>query len=136
MARYCDWPERLADMITTEQSAPMAFEWGKWDCALFYRRAVLALTGDDPLIDIPPWRSEKAALKALKSAGVKDVREFVAARHKAKPVAMAQRGDLGFPANVERLMFPAVIMGAYAIQRAPDGIVIIDRALIVEAFEV
>ena len=81
----------LAAYIAAREAAP--FAWGSNDCVTFAAGAVLALTGRDPLADLPPWNSERAALIGLKRRGgliaaVSSVLAEIAVAH-------AHRGDIG-----------------------------------------
>lgn len=128
------WPAAMRAVLMRHQAGP--FVWGQSDCALF-ADAVAAMTGYDPLADCRGYTSEFGALKKLKAAGFDNVDELVAARFvEIAPVA-AQRGDLGYPARIARpLMGPAVIDGAHAFSKGPEGFVVVPRSVIVRAFAV
>lgn len=45
------------------------FEWGKHDCVLFASNWVKIATGKNPLKGLPKWKTERSALRAIKSVG-------------------------------------------------------------------
>lgn len=115
----------------------MAFAWGTADCATLFGDVVVAITGYDPIADGRGYRTELGAVRKMKAAGFNTMVELVEARFVEIPVALAHRGDLGFPAEVpEALMCPAIIDGHVAISKSPIGSVVIPRSAIARAFAV
>lgn len=89
LARYIDWPERLAAYLA--QARPLPFAWGTHDCVTFAAGAVHAITGQQvlPL----SWPDASHAARALRSMGglpaaVGSVLPALAAPE------LAQRGDV------------------------------------------
>lgn len=112
------------------------FVRGASDCA-FFADVVLAMTGHDCLAGGRAYNSERTAAKKLKALGYRSMLELVADHFPEIPPALAQRGDLGFPAEISSpLMSPAVIVGAEAWSKSETGPVMVPRSLIVRAFAV
>lgn len=112
------------------------FEWGVSDCAMF-ADVVRVMTGFDPIDGIRGYSSELSAARNLRAAGYVTTFELVATLFPEIPPESAGRGDLGYPAEIPHpLMSPAVIDGAYAYSKGPDGAVIMSRSLITRAFAV
>ena len=132
--RIDGWPDRL--IAEVERHRGMAFEWGASDCVSFFADCVVAITGDDPAADFRGWFSKRSAASRMRSKGLKSIEAGVLARFPSIPVAMAGRGDLVYPAKVDKMMAPAVITGAHAISRNEDGWVSIERARWHKAFRV
>lgn len=133
--RAPDWPERLVAAVDLYRGG--RFSWGVADCGTFFADCVLFMTGFDPIADIRGYRDERSALKRLKAAGFDTVEALVACRFPPVAPALAQRGDLGYPAGAhDRLMSPAVITGSEAHAMTPEGLTVFPRALIVRAWAV
>lgn len=113
------------------------FEWGRSDCAL-YADVVWAMTGWDPIaLYRGRYRSAEGAMRMIAESGADSVLEFVARRFPEIPPALAQRGDLVFPAGIDhRLMSPAVVDGPLAFSKNEDGPVIMSIASAGRAFAV
>ena len=94
MARYPDWPARLAACIDVARDQP--FLWGTHDCALFAARAVAALTGQDPATGLAGTYTDAAgAARVLRGLGADDVEDLATLRlGPPLPPALAQRGDV------------------------------------------
>lgn len=130
-----DWPHRLEGVVGLYRGA--RFAWGVTDCGTFFADCVMLSTGWDPIADIRGYHDERSALKRLKAAGFDTVEALVASRFPPVAPALAQRGDLGYPSGShDRLMSPAVIMGAEAHAMTPQGLTVFPRALIVRAWAV
>jgi hypothetical protein len=123
----------MREVITRHAAAP--FEWGVSDCSLAFD-CVAAITGFDPIANIRGYTSAAEARRRLAEAGFRDVLSLVEARFPEIAPSEAQRGDLGFVAEVAPLMSPAVINGAIAHSKALAGMAQIPRGLIVRAFAV
>jgi len=94
MKRLPDWERRLAEHFA--RSAVKPFAWGVNDCATNACDAVLAMTGEDPILGLRGTYSDEAG--ALKIIG-EDLGEFAAGIAKsigAKEVrpTFARRGDV------------------------------------------
>lgn len=129
-----DWPARMRAAIDFHRDRP--FEWGASDCSLF-AEAVEAMTGFDPIAAVRGYQGEIDALRRLRAAGYASTLELVRDYFQEIPPALAQRGDLGYPASIPHaLMSPAVIDGAVAYSKHPAGFIVIPRSLITRAFAV
>ena len=107
----------LAAYIAGRETVP--FAWGSNDCVTFAAGAVRALTGNDPLADIPAWKSERAALIGLKrrgglAAAVSHVLTEIPAGH-------AHRGDIGLAMGPDG-PFLMVIEGVTLVGPGHDGL--------------
>jgi len=98
---------------------------------------VRVMTGFDPIAEVRGYSSELKAVRKLRGAGFLTTFELVASHFPEIPPEMAARGDLGYPAEIPHpLMSPAVIDGAYAYSKGPQGAVIMPRSIITRAFAV
>jgi len=112
------------------------FAWGSSDCGFVFDW-VRDACDFDPIDDVRGYTSEREALRAVRDAGFETVADLVAARFVEIDPAMAQRGDLGYPADIPHpLMSPAIIDGAHAYSKHPAGGVIVPRSAIVRAWAV
>ncbi|RMF00828.1 MAG: hypothetical protein D6773_10910 [Alphaproteobacteria bacterium] len=119
-----------------EKHRTQPFAWGRSDCAMF-ADCVKAMTGTDPLKGLRGYKTKGGALKKLKRAGYASVAALVEDKFEEIPVAMAGRGDLAYPADVaDPLMSPAVIDGANAFSKGPDGFIVVPRSAMARAFRV
>lgn len=134
LRRIDGWDVRLIDALAAEMDGP--FAWGTRDCATLFAAAVAAVTGDDPLAAFRPWGSERTARRRLAAAGVTSVLEFCERAFVEIVPADARRGDVGFTADTGPLVCPVVVTGEHAVGRAADGLVRVDRRLLVRTFMV
>lgn len=136
LARFPDWPERLDAVVSEHSTAD--FAWGRYDCATLWIDVVAALTGVDPSSEFQRWRTQHGALRALKARGFDSVSAYVDGILPRVAAAKASRGDLAFPADawLGPLTSPAVVMGAEAVSRSPQGWVAIPRARLVTFYRV
>ncbi len=125
------WERRLG--ATLERHRKAAFAWGAYDCATLVRDTALALGAADPFAGMI-WASKLDSIMELRRAGVRSVREFFAAGLDAVPVALAQRGDVGFTRDVAPLMCPAIVTGPEAVSRDEHGWIVLPRELLVECY--
>ena len=61
------WPEALADYIDARHDE--SFEFGRMDCCRFAAGAVQAMTGADPMADVPTYASAREAAALLDDLG-------------------------------------------------------------------
>lgn len=98
LGRIRGWEGRLSDVLASAEArvGPGAEpDWGTLDCATFAAGCAAALTGEDPLSGFPTWTSKREALRVLAAEG--GLREAASrAFGEPIPVALAQRGDIGF----------------------------------------
>lgn len=96
MKRFNDWRARFAAEINRQRRDPMA--WGQHDCVIGLACGVIhALTGEDMAREYRnKYRSERSALKLLKSAGADTLGDFIAVHlsEYAHP-SEARIGDVG-----------------------------------------
>lgn len=129
-----DWPHQLTHAIGSHLAAP--FQWGVSDCALF-AGVVAAMTGHDCLAGADAYRTERGARRALSKLGYRTVAALVADHFHEIDPALAQRGDLGYPAGaLDALMSPAVVCGPLAYSKNPLGPVLLSRTGLARAFAV
>jgi len=68
IARYPDWPMRLAGFIQARMKTP--FAWGQNDCCSFAGDAVQLMTGVDPMRELRGrYATERGAQRLIKQAG-------------------------------------------------------------------
>lgn len=98
LTRLPDWRARFASEMDRQRSA--SFVWGNRDCALgLAGGAVKALTGEDLTLDWRGrYRSERGALRVLKSAGFPSLGDALAAHLPEVHPDHADIGDLALVA--------------------------------------
>lgn len=132
--RFPDWRPRLVAYMA--RVAPLPFRPGVHDCALFVAGAVAAMTGTDPARG---WRgcytTLRGGLRVLRRAGFADHVALVASRHRAKPVAMAQVGDIAVvPAPDGSAL--GIVQGAGVYVLRPEGLAVVPLTAATAAFGV
>lgn len=134
MTRLPDWQTRLTDYLAGAARRP--FEEGAHDCALFAADAVRAMTGRDLAAE---WRgsyaSTRAGLKALARAGYRDHVALAGAHFTAKPVALANPGDLAVVPTPEGDAL-GVVQGECVYVLGPAGLLLASLTAATQAFEV
>lgn len=80
------FPTYIAENLKTP------FVWGKHDCVLFASKWVKIATGKDPLKGLPKWKTERAALRVIKSVG--GLEKALDERFKRIHPNLARDGDL------------------------------------------
>lgn len=128
MQRYHDWPERFVRFIASRESQP--FTWGKnrQDCCSFGNANVVALTGEDPMADLPEYATAEEADLILSVPLV----ELIDARLPRRDIGEAMRGDVALamlPDLRGRLRETIVVVegptlvgpGLRRLQRVPRG---------------
>jgi hypothetical protein len=124
IARFHDWPERLAQYLADNSSRP--FEWGTYDCCLFAANVFEVLTGVDPAKELRgTYSSARQAAVILSEHGcmealVEELLQPFAAE--TVPVLCAQRGDVVLVKNHSQ------VLGEYAL-----AIVGMDGKLVIPA---
>lgn len=127
------WPSLMASTIRRHQSLP--FQWGVSDCGVMASDCVRAITGFNPTAGIR-YATMAGALRAFREHGCGTALGLVESLFEEIDPADAMRGDLGFAAEVDALMSPAIIDGSLAFSKAESGPIILPRTLIVRAFAV
>lgn len=109
-------------MLAGYLAAPVAFAWGKDDCALWAAKWVLHCTGED---FTAPWqgnyRTERGAARRMRTLGFASVADIASRHLPERPVAQACRGDL--------LLHPSDSLGICA---GLNGYFLRDGGLLVE----
>lgn len=126
-----DWFERLSDVIARHQD--VRFSYGKADCVTFPLECVQAMTGG--AIDVPSYRTEAGAAKALFKAGFMSVGDALASRFQEIPPALAGRGDLVEAINGNQVA-GGVCVGMEVVCKTEAGNVLLPRSAIRRAFRV
>jgi hypothetical protein len=138
MDRVSNWPSALLDVISKASATP--FDWGSHDCVTFAADCVRAITGADPLADLPPWASAKQGLRVIADAG--GMPAALSARFgEPIPPAFAQRGDIGLltdtSADEEATgITVAVCMGDVWLAPGTDGLERLPLAAVAQAWKV
>jgi len=128
------WPERLLERIEREADAP--FVWGESDCLTFALDVVHAMLPELKRDELPSYKDELGAARALAKLGFRDVGEALASRWQEIPPAWAHRGDLGIIQN-ETATTAVVFVGAYVVGKdKPGGLQQVPRSLVRRAFRV
>ncbi|PTW39245.1 DUF6950 family protein [Rhodovulum kholense] len=114
------WELRLAAEIRAWEGR--AFAWGSADCLGFCRATARAMTGTDPIPDLPDYESEMQAAKGLVGLGFASLEDLVDAHLPRVAVARARRGDWVMTA-AEGVMPGAmgVVTGRHAVHLAERG---------------
>jgi hypothetical protein len=134
LTRREDWPERLLEAIAHHSVLP--FVWGKSDCIVFPADCIHAVTGEDPLRDVPPYDSALGAARALAERGFANAADAFASVLPEIPPAQAHRADVGV---VDGAKGPCgvVFIGAEVLGvSAGIGHVRLPRSLVTRAFKV
>jgi hypothetical protein len=99
--RLPDWQMRFSDFGKARASMP--FSWGSNDCCTFAAGAVQAITGQNPMALVAPYKTEFAAARLMKEGGGL---QQIAASLLGQPVAptMAAVGDVVLLINEGREM--------------------------------
>lgn len=65
--RLPDWQERFSDFGKARGSMP--FAWGSNDCCTFAAACIAAITGTNPMADVRPYNTERAAARLISKGG-------------------------------------------------------------------
>ncbi|WP_414897709.1 DUF6950 family protein [Rhodovulum sp. YEN HP10] len=122
MTRLPLWERRLSAELGAWEGR--TFVWGQADCLGLCRASARAMTGRDPIPDLPAYASEMQAAKGLVSLGFASIADLIDAHLERLPVAMARRGDwvMGDAAGA----LPGamgVVTGRHALHLAGHGLV-------------
>lgn len=126
-----DWFERLSEAIDAHRNVP--FQYGKADCLHFPLECVTAMTGET--FDLPNYKTEGGAAKALMKAGFISVGDALASRFQEIPPALAGRGDLVEAMNGNQVA-GGVCVGMEVVCKTEAGNVLLPRSAIRRAFRV
>lgn len=134
MTRVDDWEQALVAAVNDRQNEP--FRWGGADCVSLARACVIAVTGNDPVPDLPAYDSEAGAGEAIAALGHASLADALRARFAEIHPATAGRGDLGIIAEHGREAM-VVCVGPYFVGRQPvAGTVRAERSRVAVAFRV
>lgn len=91
--RLNDWPERLYQLIDTNQSTP--FQWGTFDCSQFCIQAEQAMYDETRWTDlIGGYKTKRGACGRIKRAGADSLWNLIDQRmERLNSVKLAKRGD-------------------------------------------
>ena len=133
-ARPHDWPERLATVITSHETA--VYDLGRSDCFTFAMACVEAVTGADPSAGKRrAYKTMRAAIKAADAAGYDGMHGILASIAEPIPTAWAGRGDLAIVRAPDGGDAFAVCEGGLFVGRAPVvGLQRINRSDILQAY--
>lgn len=108
----------LAEYITSNLKTE--FEWGAFDCCLFAAGWVREATGEDPLEGLPKWKTERQALRVIKSVG--GLESALDARFTRINPNLAKDGDLAlYKGSV------CVFSGPHIVGPSQSGLQFINR---------
>lgn len=108
----------LPDYIAAHLGKP--FRYGRLDCVLFAARWIQARTGHDPLAGLPPWHSERTALRVIGRVG--GLEAAMDARFQRIAPAFACDGDIAL-----RQGGLAIFSGAHIVAPGIEQLEFIDR---------
>ena len=120
MERLFNWEQRLSDYLQERREMP--FEYGSNDCAHFAAVAVEAITGENPMTDIRPYKSLTTSLKAIKEADADSLEQIIDRKFQDIPIGFASTGDLAFHDGSV-----GVVLSGRAAFVSEDGFALIPR---------
>ena len=99
LKRFQDWPERLHRII--DSAGELAFEWGRFDCALHVCNCIRAMTGVDPAAQYRGTYSDEAGAAEIYGSSFETFIARIAASFGMAEIGVtfAHRGDLVFIEN-------------------------------------
>lgn len=121
MLRVDDWTDRFVAYIASRESVP--YEWWLQDCATFGRGNVIALTDEDPMRDVRPYRTAEEAGRLLN----KPLEEWLDDRFSRGNPGEARRGDLGL-VEIEKRSSIVVFDYEFVIGPGTHGLVRLHRS--------
>jgi len=136
LTRRHDWPERLNDIVAAHREWPGTIWYGQYDCGVLFSDVVWGMTDVDPLEELGRWNSEDSATRVMLSTGHRSMKDHLDTKLEAIPVASARRGDVGYAADPQPLTCPAVIVGAEAVSRGPDGWIVFPVSKLITAYRI
>ena len=89
--RIDNWPHYFHEAVEARRQQP--FEWGRNDCVMFAAACVEAMTGESPIKDLKPWKSDKTAHKRMAEVG--GFEAWLDSNYKRIEWHEAMRGDIG-----------------------------------------
>lgn len=128
-ARADDWQRRLRDVLARYRTG--TFATGRCDCGTLWADVVLAVSGVDVLGDLRGrYRTDRGAVRMLRTLGVTSAAELADTRFNRVPVAELHRGDLAMAAPLfgSPLASPCVVDTTHAFAMGRGGLVAIPRA--------
>ena len=120
MNRKLEALQELNALLIEKKDIP--FKWGTWDCCIFAADCILAMTGEDKLVDFRgAYDSKYTAAKALREIGSGTLASTLR-DHLGGTIAphRAWRGDLVIHKNNV-----GVCVGTHACFVAEDGLILI-----------
>lgn len=134
LQRYPDWRARLTCYLI--DAAPLPFEDGVHDCALFLAGGILAMTGTDYAA---PYRGRyttlRGGMRILRKDGFRDHVALVEATLPRRAVAFAREGD-GACVQTEDGPALGIVQGAQIYVLSPRGLGLVPLTAASSAFEV
>lgn len=125
--RLPDWANRLNDYLAKIRDKE--FRFGKHDCAILVSGAVEAMTGENPMADIPPYKNWRDVKKFLKgSSFYKELQKRFGAPVNA---AHGHQGDIAY--HEKNL---GIILGRRAMFFGENGYVFMPISKVEKAFHV
>ncbi|MCE8417816.1 hypothetical protein LZ190_03725 [Rhodovulum sulfidophilum] len=91
MTRQPLWERRISPELGTWEGRSV--DWGRAYCLGRCQAIARAMTGTDPVPDLPDYASEYEAAKGLVSFGFGSIEAVVDARLERLPITMARRSD-------------------------------------------
>ena len=130
MKRHNNWESSLSQYIDECRDKP--FEYGVHDCCMFASGAVLAMTGEDPMVEFRgKYKSQATSVRALKEIGQGNLEATIDHKFPVIEVGFAQRGDLAFYDNAI-----GVVSDGYAWFVSDDGLERVERSRWIKAWSV
>ena len=126
-----DWFERLSEVVDRHQN--VSFAYGTADCLTFPLECAEAMTGRK--FQVPSYKTETGAAKALFKAGFVSVGDALASEFTEIPPAFAGRGDLVEAVNGNQVA-GGVCVGMEVVCKTEAGNVLLPRSAIRRAFRV
>jgi len=137
-ARKVGWERAYVEALQKYADSP--FVWGASDCLMGPADLCEAMTGVNPFpIEFRRYRTASGSFRVLKSMGMADVEEAIAAVMPRIPVAHARRGDVGvgeFMVRGRMVLATYVVMGSTALGKNDDGNVVVPTLRLRSAFKV
>ncbi|MGE0828936.1 MAG: hypothetical protein AB7O04_06250 [Hyphomonadaceae bacterium] len=123
MARFNNWPQRLIAYIEARERRP--FAWGKnaQDCCSFANGAVIEMTGQDAMADIPDYETAEEADLILATP----LADLLDARFPRRPIGLARRGDIAM-AELDGQDTLMIVEGATLVGPGRRGLVRLARS--------
>lgn len=130
--RRDDWQQRFSDYLRERRD--MAFDWGSHDCCTFAAGAVEAVTGRNPMADVPPYSNEFDAVRMVHEGGGMEALATSILGESVSPM-FATVGDVVLLTNEDRELL-GVCNGVNAIAASKDGTAALEMSAAIAAWKV